>query len=150
MTPSNPLPDGKIAAHTLLQQTQGRVTPARVGVLGILLNANAALSHQEIEQTALQQGLVADRVTLYRALDWLVEQGLAHKIAGADRTWRYNAQTGTPHQHAHFHCKDCEQVFCLENLQPTLLFALPGGYQIDEVELNLQGRCPDCRNKHAS
>ncbi len=150
MTQSNLLSDGEIAARILLQQTQGRVTPARVGVLGILLNANAALSHQEIEQTALQQGLVADRVTLYRALDWLVEQGLAHKIAGADRTWRYNAQTGTPHQHAHFHCKDCEQVFCLENLQPTLLFALPGGYQIDEVELNLQGRCPDCRNKHAS
>lgn len=150
MTQSNLLPDGELAARTLLHQTQGRVTPARVGVLGILLNANAALSHQEIEQTALQQGLVADRVTLYRALDWLVEQGLAHKIAGADRTWRYNAQTGTPHQHAHFHCKDCEQVFCLENLQPTLLFALPGGYQIDEVELNLQGRCPDCRNKHAS
>ncbi|QQZ27640.1 transcriptional repressor [Thiothrix subterranea] len=150
MTPSNPLPDGEIAARTLLQQTQGRVTPARVGVLGILLNANAALSHQEIEQTALQQGLIVDRVTLYRALDWLVEQGLAHKIPGADRTCRYNAQAGVPHQHAHFHCKDCEQVFCLENLQPTLLFALPGGYQIDEVELNLQGRCPDCRNKHAS
>ncbi len=147
MTQSNLLPDGELAARNLLQHTSGRVTPARVGVLSILLNANAALSHQEIEQTALQQGLIVDRVTLYRALDWLVEQGLAHKISGADRTWRYNAQAGVPHQHAHFHCKDCAQVFCLESLQPTLLFALPNGYQIDEVELNLQGRCPTCANK---
>ncbi|MBU0656796.1 MAG: transcriptional repressor [Gammaproteobacteria bacterium] len=150
MTQPDSLPGGELTARNLLQQTHGRVTPARVGVLGILLNANAALSHQEIEQTALRQGLSADRVTLYRALDWLVEQGLAHKIAGADRTWRYNAQAGIPHQHAHFHCKQCEQVFCLENLQPTLLFGLPDGYQIDEVELNLQGSCPDCRNRNAS
>lgn len=144
------LPGSAVTARNLLQQAHGRVTPARVGVLGILLNANAALSHQEIEQTALQQGLSVDRVTLYRALDWLVEQGMAHKIAGSDRTWRYNAQAGTAHQHAHFHCKQCEQVFCLETLQPTLLFALPDGYQIDEVELNLQGRCPACRSKTAT
>ncbi|EIJ33621.1 Fur family transcriptional regulator [Thiothrix nivea] len=144
MTQASPLPGNESTARSLLQQAQGRATPARVGVLGILLNANAALSHQEIEQTVHQQGLSVDRVTLYRALDWLVEQGLAHKIAGADRTWRYNAQAGTPHQHAHFHCKQCEQVFCLETLQPTLLFALPEGYRIDEVELNLQGLCPNC------
>ncbi|MEZ5453100.1 MAG: Fur family transcriptional regulator [Thiothrix sp.] len=150
MTQANPIPGNEPSARSLLLQAHGRATPARIGVLGILLAANAALSHQEIEQTALQQGLSVDRVTLYRALEWLVERGLAHKIAGADRTWRYNAQAGVPHQHAHFHCKQCEQVFCLENLQPTLLFALPEGYQIDEVELNLQGCCPDCRSKNAT
>ena len=138
------LPQHDQAARVLLQQSTGRVTPARIGVLGILLAANAALSHQEIEQLALQQGYTFDRVTLYRALDWLVEQGMAHKISGADRTWRYNAQAGIPHQHAHFHCKQCEQVFCLENLQPAFLFALPPGYQLEQVDVNLQGICPAC------
>lgn len=138
------LPISEQDARALLGRCGGRVTPARISVLGILLNANAALSHQEIEHTAQQQGLSFDRVTLYRALDWLVEQGLAHKISGADRTWRYNAQTGTPHQHAHFHCKKCEQVYCLENLQPALLFTLPPGYQLEQVEVNLQGICPAC------
>jgi Fur family ferric uptake transcriptional regulator len=132
------------AARQLLQQASGRVTPARIGVLGILLEAQAALSHQEIEQLAAQQGLSCDRVTLYRALDWLVEQGMAHKISGTDRTWRYNAQAGTPHQHAHFHCKRCQQVYCLENLQPALVFSLPPGYQLEQVEVNLQGICPAC------
>ncbi|OQX09553.1 MAG: transcriptional repressor [Thiothrix lacustris] len=138
------LPQHDQAARVLLQQSTGRITPARIGVLGILLAANAALSHQEIEQLALQQGYTFDRVTLYRALDWLVEQGMAHKISGADRTWRYNAQAGIPHQHAHFHCKQCEQVFCLENLQPAFLFALPPGYQLEQVDVTLQGRCPAC------
>jgi Fur family ferric uptake transcriptional regulator len=132
------------AAQQLRQQASGRITPARTSVLSILLAAEAALSHQEIEHTAQQQGLSFDRVTLYRALDWLVEQGIAHKISGTDRTWRYNAQAGTPHQHAHFHCKRCEQVYCLENLQPAVMFALPNGYQLEQVEVNLQGICPAC------
>lgn len=132
------------AARKLLEDTKGRVTSARVGVLSILLQANAALSHQEIEQYAQQHDLLFDRVTLYRALDWLVEQGIAHKIAGADRTWRYNAQTGLQHQHAHFHCKYCEQVYCMENLQPAVLFSLPSGYRLEQVEVNLQGICPSC------
>lgn len=132
------------AARKLLEDTKGRVTSARIGVLSILLQANAALSHQEIEQHAQQYDLLFDRVTLYRALDWLVEQGIAHKIAGTDRTWRYNAQTGLQHQHAHFHCKSCEQVYCMENLQPAVLFSLPSGYQLEQVEVNLQGICPSC------
>lgn len=144
------LPQHEQAARAILQQASGRITPARTGVLEILLAATAALSHQEIEQLAQQQGYSFDRVTLYRALDWLVEQGMAHKISGADRTWRYNAQTGVPHQHAHFHCKQCEQVFCLENLQPALLFKLPPGYQLEAVELNLQGRCPACSTQSPS
>jgi Fur family ferric uptake transcriptional regulator len=132
------------AARHLLLQTQGRVTPARLGVLSILLDAEVALSHQEIEQAVLQQGSAFDRVTLYRALDWLVEQRVAHKIVGTDRAWRYNAQSGVSQQHAHFYCKRCEQVFCLENLQPALLVSLPPGYQVEQVELNLQGCCPAC------
>ncbi|QTR45484.1 transcriptional repressor [Thiothrix litoralis] len=140
-------PHDEQAARELLQQSSGRITPARIGVLGILLEAKAALSHQEIEQLATQQGLSFDRVTLYRALDWLVEQGMAHKISGADRTWRYNAQTGTAHQHAHFHCNHCQQVFCLENLQPAFMLSLPPGYQLEQVEVNLQGTCPACQPK---
>lgn len=137
-------------AHALLRRVKGRVTPARLGVLGILLEADAALTHQEIEQLAAQQGVTFDRVTLYRALDWLVEQGVAHKVSGLDRAWRYNAQAGTPHQHAHFHCRRCDQVFCLENLQPALLFSLPPGYRVEQVELNLQGYCPNCLPENAT
>jgi Fur family ferric uptake transcriptional regulator len=132
------------AARDLLEKANGRITPARLAVLSILLDAQTALSHLEIEQIAEQQGLSFDRVTLYRALDWLVEQQMAHKINGVDRTWRYNAQREHQHQHAHFQCKYCSQIYCLEHLQPAFLFNLPSGYQLEEVELTLQGRCPHC------
>ena len=61
------------AARVLLEKANGRITPARLAVLSILLDAQTALSHLEIEQIAEQQGLSFDLVTLYRALDWLVE-----------------------------------------------------------------------------
>lgn len=131
-------------AQKLLKQVEGRATLVRISVLSILLDAESALSHQEIEQKGLQQGFSFDRVTLYRALDWLVEQGIAHKVMGAgNRSWRYNAQANSS-QHAHFHCQQCQQVFCLENIQPVLLSNLPAGYQVDTVTLSLQGTCPKC------
>jgi len=135
-------------AQSLLDNSEGRTTPARISVLSLLLDAKSALSHQEIELSVQEYGLSFDRVTLYRALDWLVEQGMAHKVLGIDRSWRYNAlNEASVQQHAHFHCTSCNQVFCLEKIQPTLLYSLPADYQVDEVELSLQGSCPSCLDK---
>lgn len=136
--------DSKQEARQLLRQASGRVTAARLDVLTLLLEARAALSHPDLEKAAQEQGLSFDRVTLYRALDWLVEQGLAHKVSGADRAWRYNALLQQQAQHAHFRCTACKQVFCLENIQPAFMLNLPDGYQLEDVEVNLQGRCPAC------
>jgi len=135
-------------AKALIRQSSGRVTPARVNLLSILLSAPTALNHQAIEQVAKERGLSFDRVTLYRALDWLVEQGIAHRIASVNRSWFFNAtsdHSSTPH--AHFHCKQCEQIYCLEEIHSTPLNNLPRHYQLDEAELSLQGQCMNCNTK---
>lgn len=137
--PANPTP-----SLERLRAQGARGTPARVAVLDILLAAPAALTHQEIEHAARDRGLAADRVTLYRVLDWLVAKGLAHKIAGEDRVWRFNAMDQEGHGHAHFHCTGCGQVFCLDALTPSFALALPPGYRFEHAELTLQGLCPRC------
>ncbi len=137
--PSNPTP-----ARNRLLHIGARSTPAREQVLDMLLAAPRALSHQEIEVSAREQGLNFDRVTLYRVLDWLVTQGLAHKIEGQDRLWRFNAVTTHEHGHAHFHCTRCGQVFCLEQTQPSFALTLPPGFQFERAELTIQGVCPGC------
>lgn len=129
-------------AETLIQ-SHGRATPARVRILEILLAAPHALSHAEVE-ARLEADLCPDRVTLYRVLDWLVSNGLAHKVAGDDRTWRYNAVDLENHGHAHFHCTRCGQVFCLSELQPAFAINLPPGYRYERAELSIQGLCPQC------
>jgi Fur family ferric uptake transcriptional regulator len=126
-----------------LIQPHGRATPARVHVLEVLLAARHALTHAEVE-ARLEAGRCPDRVTLYRVLDWLVSKGLAHKVAGDDRAWRYNAVDRGNHGHAHFHCRRCGQVFCLSELQPAFAINLPPGYQYESAELSIQGVCPRC------
>ncbi len=137
-------------AETLLDQAGERPTPARITVLDILLAASRALAHSEIAVAARELGGNLDRVTLYRVLDWLVEKGLAHKIAGEDRVWRFNARSALPgasaggHEHAHFQCSRCGRLYCLDELRPVFALALPPGFRCEHAELTLRGLCPDC------
>jgi Fur family ferric uptake transcriptional regulator len=121
-----------------------RATAARVRVLNTLLAAEHALTHNEIEDAVGVYDGVIERVTLYRVLDWLVSNGLAHKITGADRVWRFNAQPDPIPDHAHFTCTHCGQVTCLENPSPVPTLKLPRGFRLTQADVSLQGLCPHC------
>lgn len=110
-------------AEAQLREVALRITPARIKVLAALLEARCAFSHQDMQDQFTEM----DRVTLYRALDCLTDAGLAHKIAGDDRVFRYSAGAehgdASPHgsathqaqhQHGHFKCTRCAKVFCLD------------------------------------
>jgi Fur family transcriptional regulator, ferric uptake regulator len=155
-------------AENQLRDAEVRITPARIKVLTALLGACCAFSHQDMQDTLVEM----DRVTLYRALDCLTDAGLAHKISGDDRIFRYSA--GNEHrddgntaaqmvrpaqnQHGHFKCTRCARIFCLDNStqagllppilqqqwQHTLQTTLGTGFQSHEIELTIKGWCADC------
>lgn len=134
-------------AEIAIQAIGARATDARLRVLGALIEAPQPLSHAEIEQ-ALQQPNAPkpiDRVTVYRVLEWLVEHGLAHKIEGFDRVWRFNALSDNQ-GHAHFHCLRCARVYCLEGINPTIAIALPRGFSFSQMDLSLKGICQGCQS----
>jgi Fur family ferric uptake transcriptional regulator len=128
----------------MLDATGERATPARAMVLSVLLASERPLSHLELEKKLQKQGKTCDRVTLYRVLDWLVSRGLAHKVPGEDRVWRFNAVSYPPHSHAHFQCRHCGQVYCLEDVRPVFALSLPPGFQYEHADLRVQGTCPTC------
>ncbi|MCK9986988.1 MAG: Fur family transcriptional regulator, ferric uptake regulator [Azoarcus sp.] len=138
-----PTPDVSPAAH-LIAARGGRVTRARIAVLEILQDSPRSLNHDDVAARLAADGMPHDRVTLYRTLDWLVEQGLAHRIIGPDRARRFKAGGETRSQHAHFHCDRCGHVLCLESIRPEEQFALPAGYQPERAELVFHGTCADC------
>jgi Fur family transcriptional regulator, ferric uptake regulator len=155
--PARELPEPARRAEALLRHASMRMTPARVRVLSALLDAERAFSHQEV-QDALGD---MDRVTLYRTLDFLTEAGLAHKISGDDRVFRYSAgaehaasqaSNGPHHQHGHFKCTRCSKVFCLDSsgeaalLRSALEETLGRGFQSHDVEFTIKGWCADCTN----
>jgi Fur family ferric uptake transcriptional regulator len=142
-------------ARDRVRATGARVTGARVKVLAELLQADAALTHTDL-QHRLEHGdahELLDRVTLYRVLEWLVEAGLAHRVSGPDRVWRFSAHgddgeaTAHGHQHGHFKCRRCERMFCMKastRLARTVRGMLPDGFAGDEVELTVLGLCAGC------
>jgi Fur family ferric uptake transcriptional regulator len=133
-------------AEALVGRTGARITRQRVEVLAILLAAQRALTHHEIEKR-INRGPGIDRVTVYRVLDWLTSHNLAHKIAGDDRIWRFNAAGAEPelgHDHAHFKCNDCGDVICLDQVTAARDVRLPSGYRPQEVELTVKGLCAEC------
>ncbi|QYF94463.1 transcriptional repressor [Massilia sp. PAMC28688] len=133
-------------AEVLITETGSRLTGARVRVLGFLLAQQAAVTHHDIEG-ALGGAEKIDRVTLYRTLDWLVAQGLAHKMMSEDRVWRFRAnESAAAHrQHAHFKCERCATMICLGGMAAAAKsLALPPGYRALEVEMTVKGLCPAC------
>lgn len=134
-------------ARQLITNAGQRPTLIRAAVLSALLDADDALSHAELLERLLPHGEF-DRVTVYRALDWLVTQGLAHKVAGAGRAWRFRSSLNeTMHRHAHFQCNHCGKVFCLPDVQPALPRQIPASFSVESIELNIKGTCSECEQK---
>ena len=132
------------AAEKQVGGAGARVTTTRVRVLAALMASGQALSHHDVEG-CFGSGEM-DRVTLYRVLDWLVAQGLAHRVAGADRVWRYSVLREVHDQHAHFECNSCGKVVCLGEVSASRLrLPVPRGYRSEAVELTVKGHCAQCR-----
>jgi Fur family ferric uptake transcriptional regulator len=134
-----------LAAERAIRAAGERLTAPRAAVLETLLAARQALTHHEIEH-ALAPRLAVDRVTVYRVLDWLVALGLAHRLAGEDRTWRFLASQGEGHAaHAHFMCSRCGRTVCLDEVAVPPAVKVPRGFAPSHVELNVKGVCAACR-----
>src|SRR5262249_7258217 len=123
------------AAHLRLRQLGARVTQPRVTILACLIDASEPLTHQAVLDRLPAEGDV-ERVTFYRVLDWLVEQGLAQKRAGNDRVFRFTlvehetARAEVHRQHSHFHCTRCDRTFCLESAGKSVAPKVPSGFAV--------------------
>ncbi len=131
-------------AETMIRAAGVRVTRARIEVLAALLAAEHALTHHQVERH-VNRAHAIDRVTVYRVLEWLTANELAHKIAGDDRVWRFNAADhDQARQHAHFKCNRCGTVVCLGKLGAKPRPKLPSGFRSQQVELMVKGLCAEC------
>ena len=123
-----------------------RKTTAKIAIKEIVEASDVALSHAEIRDKL--DGL-CDRVTIYRVLDRLTDEGLVHKVVNVDGVVKYancnSCEEGHEHHHhnhVHFNCERCHSVMCLDHVEPR--FELPEGYVTNEVNFTISGLCPDC------
>lgn len=133
-----------------LRAAGARVTAPRVRVLALLHATPAPLSQRDVEEALAGEALPRiDRVTLYRVLDWLADNGLAHKAADAHGVFRFStaAANGEHGKHVHFRCTGCGGVQCLDMKLPKPP-ALPKGFRLTSMELDVRGECAACAAKH--
>ena len=133
-------------AEHLLAHHKVRKTNIRIQVLGKFLDApQQALAHSDLES----QFERIDRVTLYRTLKTFEESGLIHEAVDGSGKQKFalcsDDCSEDHHQddHAHFHCKQCNQTFCLDEVIIPAI-KTPNNYQVDTTQLLLSGVCKNC------
>lgn len=125
---------------------QTRNTIAKSKIISMLQASEVALSHAEIEAAI---DIEVNRVTIYRILERLIEEGTIHKVVNTDGAMKFalchNCSVTHHHNHIHFSCVECKEVTCLEDVVPS--FKLSKQYEVIDVNFMLSGRCPDCTAK---
>jgi len=124
-----------------------RLTPVRRRTLEILLEEHRALGAYDVLGRLAQDGYGSQPPVAYRALEFLVENGFAHRIR------RLNAFTaclhpGETHSPAFFICSDCGAVAEVpEQAARTALqnVATDIGFQIERMNVEVVGLCPSCQ-----
>jgi len=132
-------------ARRVLQDAGLRATAPRVAVLLHLWESARPVSHSEVVEHL--GGGEWDQATLYRNLVKLVEAQLARVASQVGGVTRYAASRtqNEPHVHPHFACSDCGHVTCLPEARVHLPAEVGWHEALREAELQLVGRCPNCR-----
>ncbi len=125
------------------------LTPVRQGVLDIIRNAGTPIAAYAILEQ-LQQGSKAPQ-TVYRALDYLIAQGLAHKLESLNAYVACQQQAPeSAHAAAFILCRQCRRVHELEDLNAleALLnaYGQAAGFSDLQTTLEMRGVCEQCRN----
>jgi Fur family zinc uptake transcriptional regulator len=133
-------------ADALAEERGARLTPVRRRVLEILLEEHRALGAYEVLERLVKDGFGNQPPVAYRALDFLVEQGLAHRIS------RLNAfmacmHPGKAHSPAFFICEACGGVAEApgQAIGQAVAGAAAGiGFGVKRVTIEVLGLCPTC------
>lgn len=136
--------DGLAVAETRCASEGLRFTPVRRKVLEILLQEHRALGAYVILDRLNNDGFGSQPPVAYRALDFLVTNGLAHKIERLN-AFIACAHPHEPHAPAFMICRLCETV---AEAQPSPTRGTLGaaaratGFQIERTVVEAKGVCP--------
>lgn len=134
-----------------LAELGGRMTPVRRRTLEILLESHRAMGAYEVLDRLAAEGFGRQPPVAYRALDFLVEHGLAHRLQ------RLNAfaaclHPGRDHAPAFLICRACDAL----SEQPAAPvraaladLAAQTGFVVERATIEAVGLCPACRGEAA-
>ncbi len=141
--------DGLAAAERRCAERGLRFTAVRRKVLEILLQEHRALGAYVILDRLREDGFGSQPPVAYRALDFLVNNGFAHKIE------RLTAFVACAHPHeshapSFMICRLCDSVaeaYSTPNKSALSDAAKAMGFKIERTVIEAEGVCPSCVEK---
>ena len=123
------------------------LTPQRRRVLEILLRQHRAMGAYDLMDVMREEGRAAQPPTVYRALDFLVSNGFAHKIERLN-AFVACAHPGERHKPAFLLCRACGAVAEMpaRAITDAVRAAAEGlDFALERVVVEAEGLCPRCR-----
>lgn len=94
---------------TALKQNGHRITAGRKAVVSALATMTTPIGATELHAMLAKKRINVNKVTVYRELAFLEEQGIAIAVTFKDGTKRYEI-ADTDHHHHHLICTSCQSV----------------------------------------
>ncbi|MCG7954901.1 MAG: transcriptional repressor [Candidatus Thiodiazotropha taylori] len=136
-------------AEAYCQQQGLRLTKLRHQVLELIWANHQPVGAYELLDQLTHEGRKAAPPTVYRALDFLMENGLVHRISSRNA---YVGCSNAGHEHtAQFLiCESCGQVAELDNAQIGSVIAKGAnqlGFTVAQWTLEISGTCDQCKHR---
>jgi len=139
-------------AETVAAAHGVRLTAVRRRVLEILLESHRAMGAYDVLDRLAADGFARQPPVAYRALEFLVENGLAHRIQ------RLNAfaacmHPGQDHEAAFLICRACGTLAETPAVRLRAAFeasAAPTGFRVERASFEAVGLCPSCQTTEAA
>jgi Fur family zinc uptake transcriptional regulator len=142
--------DASIAAAEAHCSAVGlRFTPVRRKALEILLQEHRALGAYEMLDRLRDAGFGSQPPVAYRALEFLVSNGFAHKIEHLN-AFIACAHPGASHSPAFMICRICQSVAEARSTPARGALgdaARAAGFTIERTVVEAEGLCPACAEK---
>lgn len=139
--------DALAQAEVLCQQRGVRLTDLRRRVLEIIWSRPIPMGAYAILDVLRDDGRQGAPPTVYRALDFLLEQGLIHRLASLN-VFTGCRQPDSRHGGQFLICQDCGQVNEINSLAVEDLLraeAVAHQFTVFKQIVEVLGRCPDCQ-----
>jgi Fur family transcriptional regulator, ferric uptake regulator len=119
-----------------------RNTRQRAAIKEALALAQRPLLPQEVLDAAQAEIPGLGMATVYRNLKALVDDGTLRAVSLPGESPRF--EMAHHHHHHHFQCTQCTKVFDVHACPGDLSKLAPAGFQVEDHELTLYGRCKAC------
>jgi len=133
-------------AEHYCQENGLNFTPVRRKVLEILLQKNTAIGAYEILDLLREAGFKNQPPVAYRALDFLVQNGFAHKIEQLN-SFIGCTHPGKDHSPAFMICRKCDSVSEEEALTRDFSVSQIGlktRFTVEKAVIEAKGLCHSC------